>query len=366
MFQSQITAVKNIVMFERLFSHILFTGTTMSSLAGAALERNDVPEFLNELIPYRCPKCGHTRRFATLRELRHHLQRDHAYKMGCVKPHPRASIFNSPSDKNDLHRPLQDEDADDIYRLAETNEGSRIRTKYRINAENYYKREERESSPLLQSFKDEAEKLEQELQKAKHTELRNKTASLHQLSNSSVKSDLKASLDGMFKTGEGRISFQQLPLSKLPLLSENLLQEPPSAHSDKLKSSLSVSHDHNFFTPNAGQVTFSPSQRNATDVLGRDSSSLNQSVHSLNAEIMKSRFSQWATSDALYETKDRLREMEQALEKCSEQHNAKIEQLVQGRVLNVHLQVYTLNIFVLKFKVKTLLIYLPVYTFIFF
>lgn len=309
----------------------------MSSLQGAALEPNDVPEFLNELIPYRCPKCGHTRRFATLRELRHHLQRDHAYKMGCVKPHPRASIFNSPSGKNDLHKPLQDEDADDIYRLAETNAGSRVRTKYRINAENYYKREERESSPLLQSFKDEAEKLEQELQKAKHVELRNKAASLHQLSNSSVTSDLKSSLDGMFKTndpktGEGRILFRQLPSQKLSLLSENLLYESPSAHSDKLKSSLSVSHDHNLFTPNADQVTFSPSQRNTTEVLGRDSSALNHSVHSLNAEIMKSRFSQWATSDALYETNDILREMERALEKCSEQHNAKIEQLAQGNV----------------------------------
>ena len=93
--------------------------------------------------------------------------------MGFVKPHTRAQLFDgavktSPSSYN---RPVVSRP--DVTNLP-------------------WARQEREKSPLLQSFKDEAERLEREVQSAKHRELQHKTRSMQEMIGSSVTSDQPA------------------------------------------------------------------------------------------------------------------------------------------------------------------------------
>lgn len=284
---------------------------------------NEVPEFLNELIPYRCPKCGHARRFSTLRDLRHHLQRDHAYKMSCVRPNPRTSIFNSP-------RAVATESADIRY---QDDKGNNLPdTKYRINKANYYIRDEREASPLLQSFKDETALLEMELQKAKQTEMAHKATSFHNLSSSSINIDFRSSLDNIHtcsepKTKRDKLQFQQLPLPTLKTTTPHYPNFASVASSTDVWRFPSPVLDGPFTNVSYSNETFQQNLKNEHpfDIPVYSSS------ESLNAEVMKSRLQQWATADALYETQDLLKRMEQEAEdKCKQQREI-IEQLVQGR-----------------------------------
>ena len=308
----------------------------MDLLGTEISDMNDVPEFLNELIPYRCPKCGHTRRFATLRELRQHLQRDHSYKMGCVKPHPRASIFNSPG-KQSIS---QNQDGD--QRFYDSKGDNRIGEKFRIDKENYYTRDAREDSPLLRTFKDETAMLEMELQKAKQTELANKAASLHNLSTSSINTDFRSSIDSIPTKFEPKIKtdrphFHHLPV---PTLQTNVLNFADSATLEMKTTPWNLPSNGLYSVPTTHASTSKPNVLPPDIQTGRKNITpstlpLQNLQDSLNSEVMKSRFQHWATTDALYDTQDLLKQMEHEAESKCKQQREIIEQLVHGKCINI-------------------------------
>ncbi|KAH3855810.1 uncharacterized protein LOC127871097 [Dreissena polymorpha] len=161
---------------------------------GVTTTRNDVPAFLNELIPFRCPKCGNSRRFATLRELRQHLQHDHSFQMGFVKPHTRAQLFDTTA--TDIDNCL--ERGPEIWtQRSPCSDAKKVLNKRNLDKNDNWRRELRESSPLLQLFKDESEHLEQEVQRAKIEEIRNKASSMHHLSSSMLFDDYTTKLDSI-------------------------------------------------------------------------------------------------------------------------------------------------------------------------
>lgn len=314
-------------------------------------DNNEVPEFLNELIPYRCPKCGHTRRFSTLRELRQHLQIDHAYKMGCVKPHPRASIFNNTLDRHGLNNSstVSENQKNTEFQSTEAGNGHRLNIKYQIDKLNSLKKDERESSPLLKSFKDETAALERELQRAKQMELAHKATSLHNLSNSSINSDFKLNLENIHTNFEpktkGNNFFQQLPLPKLQIPNTSSSVTMTTSNPDMWRFPRRQ-HNDAFFSnsfPDRTQLQIS----NASSLQGRIHDNAerlvtplqslpNSATNSLNSEVLKSRFHHWATSDALYETQDLLRQMEKEAENKCKQQREIIEQLAQGTVMMIN------------------------------
>lgn len=269
---------------------------------------NDVPEYLNELIPYRCPKCGHMRRFATLRELRQHLQSEHSFQMGFVKPHERSHVFRirdtsgcsntTPSQSSDdkLFRTNNKYDTDAVNKLRKSNS---------TFCENGHIRE---ISPLLKSFKEETELLEKELQLARRNEINHKALSMHNLTESSINTDFKVSLEAIQSCGEPTFKQEVNRGAK----SELDTIDTKSPHRNVVEKTL----QRNEPTLTIGQFG------NTHDI--------KTTLNSLNAEVMKSRMNQWVTNDALYKSQDLLREMEVAAEnKCQEQRGI-IQQLVQG------------------------------------
>lgn len=258
---------------------------------------NDVPEYLNELIPYRCPKCGHTRRFATLRELRQHLQAEHSFQMGFIKPRTRAQVFRGApesSGSSNFARSLSSEEK--ISGTSSKYGSDPINNLYRNNDEYYNESKTfRETSPLLKSFKEETEMLEKELQQARHNEMKHKAQSMRSLNESYVNSDFKTSLGSLQKT-------PGLSRSDCPEIFQTNFVEKT-----KTKTPLS-----------RGQFGSSNDFKSTLD--------------SLKTEVMKSRMNQWVTTDALYKSQDLLKEMETAAEtKCQEQRKI-IETLVQGKL----------------------------------
>ena len=145
---------------------------------------------IEDLIPYRCPKCGDRRRFATLRELKHHLESDHAFKTACVRP----AIFRHGKDKAATNATNRTKEQNFVitserlfgnYHGANNNEDSdRYLTNERV-------------SPLLQSYKDDAAMLELELQMSKQNEMRNKTENFKALRVSAINADFKNILDSL-------------------------------------------------------------------------------------------------------------------------------------------------------------------------
>ena len=148
--------------------------------------------YVTDLVPYRCPKCGNRRRFPTLRELKHHFETEHAFKTACIKP-VRPNIFKSDRSKTTKKEDKTKENRYIIkseHIFSDTQDGNnRISPSANdtLNTEN--------TSPLLQSYKDDAAILELELQMAKQNEMRNKTANLRALSGNTVNRDFRSTLD---------------------------------------------------------------------------------------------------------------------------------------------------------------------------
>ncbi|KAL4231532.1 hypothetical protein ACF0H5_009113 [Mactra antiquata] len=247
-------------------------------------ELNDVSAYLNELIPYRCPKCGNLRRFATLRELRQHLQIEHSFQMGFIKPHSRACVFKRSNNGNygDIqHQNRRSSIDNDIS----TRKDNRV-----VNQMSDF----RDSSPLLSSFKSETELLEKELQLAIQTEMKHKTSSMQNLTNNSINTDCHNTLN-------------------------TILAGKPSNRTGVSKPSLkSDQHNHQLFEekrkvpifPHIDQPTITP-------------------LSHINPDIHQSYLNQWITRDSLRKSHDLLHEMENTVEnKCQEQRDV-IQQLIQ-------------------------------------
>ena len=141
-------------------------------------------DYITDLIPYRCPKCGDRRRFATLRELKHHLESDHAFKTACVRP----AIFRQGKDKatkNATERAKEQSFVIKSERLFRKHQEANVNEDSDCNL--FTER----MSPLLQSYKDDAAILELELQMSKQNEMRNKTENLRALHGSAINTDFK-------------------------------------------------------------------------------------------------------------------------------------------------------------------------------
>ncbi|KAK3095300.1 hypothetical protein FSP39_012966 [Pinctada imbricata] len=125
-------------------------------------------DYLSDIIPYRCPKCGDTRVFTSLRELKRHLETDHAYKMGFVKPRTRAKVFSYSVDDS---KPFPKDIANTRGWTGYNKDGpARLRT----GISTRYTDKDDENSPLLDTFRDENKRLERRVQLAKETEMMNK------------------------------------------------------------------------------------------------------------------------------------------------------------------------------------------------
>ncbi|XP_052101746.1 uncharacterized protein LOC127735559 [Mytilus californianus] len=117
-------------------------------------------DFLKDIIPYRCPKCGDSRKFTSLRDLKLHLNSEHAFKVGCVKPRSRTTIFDNKghnSRKKTANR-------ENLSRQWSSSYDSR-----RSSSESYGR-----ESPLFQSYKDDARVLEGQLESAREYERNNR------------------------------------------------------------------------------------------------------------------------------------------------------------------------------------------------
>ena len=134
-------------------------------------------DFLSDVIPYRCPKCGDFRKFPTLRELKRHLEYDHSFKMGCVRPRARAKVFSykvddskpSPRERS-LERRLKQALADDKWSKASRSRDELFHSDSSVNRQAGDR-----NSPLLDTFREETRRLERKLQQAKELEMANKT-----------------------------------------------------------------------------------------------------------------------------------------------------------------------------------------------
>ena len=144
-----------------------------SSLTSSFCEK----DFLSDVIPYRCPKCGDFRKFPTLRELKRHLEYDHSFKMGCVRPRARAKVFSykvddskpSPRERS-LEQRLKQALADDKWRKASRSRDELFHSDSSVN-----RQADDRNSPLLDTFREETRRLERKLQQAKELEMSNKT-----------------------------------------------------------------------------------------------------------------------------------------------------------------------------------------------
>ncbi|WAR20896.1 FBX41-like protein, partial [Mya arenaria] len=119
----------------------------MSSLPAPTGGGEEVPAFLHELVPFRCP-------------------------MGFVKPHTRAQLF--------------DQKRGNRGNSNSSNSSSNITNNtYDHTGSVDWRAALRESSPLLQTFKNEANQLENDLLRAKEMELKHKTMSMQTLAKGS-------------------------------------------------------------------------------------------------------------------------------------------------------------------------------------
>ena len=266
--------------------------------------QNDVPEYLNDLIPYRCPKCGHQRRFATLRELRMHLQNDHAFQMGYIKPHTRASVFSK--DSNIRYNVTQKENMKGMQ--------SELFSDGAVSASadpvDY-----RESSPLLRSFKDEKNVLEMEVQKAKQNEMKNKALSMKHLSKDTFHADYQTST-GDLEFEHNRRGKQSATVPVSGSLEDYRGHTKPNVHHQEVKNALDR----------------------------------------LNAQVMRSRLDQWVTSDALYKSQDILLSMEAAADANVREQQGIVQQLLKG-ITNIHFSSYWYKGWYGSVVVKRLTIY---------
>lgn len=122
------------------------------------LDVNDL-DYLNDIIPYRCPKCRDERKFSSLSDLRNHLDKNHSFQVGYVRPHSRTQLFDAKSAKTKENNSINE-------RRIQTN----------LNLMKGVPSDGR-SSPILLSFKEDARILESQLQAAKEAERRNKEKS---------------------------------------------------------------------------------------------------------------------------------------------------------------------------------------------
>lgn len=112
-------------------------------------------DFLKDIIPYRCPKCGNSKKFTTLRELKSHLEKEHSFKMGYVKPRTRVKVFS--------HRAKS---------LSSSDEEHHIPTRLPLVQE--AREDDKRLSTLMDSYREDARVLEEQLRSAKDTESVNK------------------------------------------------------------------------------------------------------------------------------------------------------------------------------------------------
>lgn len=152
----------------------------------AETEGNATVDYLTDLVPYRCPKCGNHRRFATMRELKRHLESDHAFKTACIKP----AIFRTSEDK-------MSKDGENASEQNYIIKSERLFTSAQGEVDSNFDNDR--ASPLLQSYKEDATLLELELQLCKQNEMRHKTENLRVLSGNTVNSDFKSTLDSLSK-----------------------------------------------------------------------------------------------------------------------------------------------------------------------
>lgn len=118
-------------------------------------------DFLKDIIPYRCPKCGDSRKFTSLRDLKLHLNAEHAFKVGCVKPRTRTTIFDHKG-HNSKKRTANKEN---LSRQWSSSYDSRQSL---TSSESY-----EQDLPVIQSYREDARMLERQLESAREFE-RNK------------------------------------------------------------------------------------------------------------------------------------------------------------------------------------------------
>lgn len=116
-------------------------------------------DYLNDIIPYRCPKCRDERKFFSLSDLRLHLDKNHSYQIGYVRPRTRTQVFDAKSAKTKENNSINE------GKMKASSPRSRNRSS------------DGRSSPLLLSFKEDARILESQLKAAKEAEMRNKERS---------------------------------------------------------------------------------------------------------------------------------------------------------------------------------------------
>ncbi|KAL5022592.1 hypothetical protein ScPMuIL_001747 [Solemya velum] len=112
-------------------------------------------DFLKDIIPYRCPKCGNSKKFATLRELKSHLEKEHSFKMGFVKPRTRVKVFS--------HRAKSLSSSDDEHHMPT-----------RLPLVQEAREDDKRLSTLMDSYREDARVLEEQLRSAKDAEALNK------------------------------------------------------------------------------------------------------------------------------------------------------------------------------------------------
>ncbi|XP_033756203.1 paramyosin-like [Pecten maximus] len=115
-------------------------------------------DILSDMIPYRCPKCGNKRRFAALRDLKLHLDVEHSFKMGCVKPRSRNDVFN--------HKLTKEKPLVTSGKYVKTKHGGKFSPRSSTSEGSY--------GSMLKYYDDEAKILEMKVKKAKETEIKNK------------------------------------------------------------------------------------------------------------------------------------------------------------------------------------------------
>ena len=187
-------------------------------------------------VPYRCPRCGGTRTFNTLAELKSHIAEEHAYNS---QRRQRLRIFDYTPQHSFLGTGRH--------------------------------------SPLLQSFFDEGQRLEEEVKAAKQEELNNK------------------------------LRRQKQALPQLPTTRTSSLASRSTPKSGATPRKLKV----NFRSP--------PPSQEVDPYLQETFSHLNQ-------EVLVQRHQHWRTADALYSTQDVLSGVEEAAEgRVSEQKNFILE-----------------------------------------
>jgi hypothetical protein len=225
--------------------------------------------------------------------------------MGFVKPHARAHVFKGTRDGSNSSSFSRSLSSEDMFNGTSGKHGRDQVNELRRNNNEYdaSRKFTRDTSPLLRSFKEETELLEKELQQARQNEMKHKTLSMHNLTECSVNTDFKKSLEAIQKPTEPK---------------------PKPRNTTGEYTSINPAHFHtNFVNKTKSYEPFPHAQ------IGSNYD-FKSTLDTLNSEVMKSRMNQWVTTDALYKSQDLLRGMETAAEmKCQEQKGI-IEQLIQG------------------------------------